>query len=73
MIVFEDDLTKYLNDQEFYNLEYLLWNKKGWTKLYNSLLKKQYKTLKKQNSQIETLKKCVEQIDKINQLINALS
>lgn len=73
MIVLPDDLTKYLNDQEFYDKTYLNWNLKGWRSLYNSLLKKNYKTLKKQNTNIEMLKKCVDQIEKFNYLIKKLS
>lgn len=73
MIVLEKDLTKYLNDPEFYDKKYLEYNKKGWKSLYDSTLKKNYKTENKKTAQIEMLKKCVEQLFLIDTLLNNLS
>jgi hypothetical protein len=47
MIYFSEDLTKYLNDQAFYNLEFLEYEKKLWIRYLDSWLKRNYKTEKK--------------------------
>ena len=73
MIVFEEDLTKYLNDPEFYDKKYLEYNRKGWKSLYDSTLKKNYKTEYKKNQQIELLKKCNTQLLLIKTLFQKLS
>jgi hypothetical protein len=69
MIVFQDDLTKYKNDKEFYNIDYLNYNKKGWKSLYNFYSKKHYKTQKKNEYKFEMIEKALKQIYKIEYLI----
>jgi len=73
MIVFEEDLSKYINDTEFYDKKYLEFNRKGWKSLYDSTIKKNYKTERKKTAQIEMLKKCVDQLFRIDTLLKNLS
>jgi len=40
MIYFTEDLTKYLNDQDFYDIKFLQFEKKLWIRYLNSVLKK---------------------------------
>ena len=71
MMYFNDDLSKYLNDQAFYDLKFLEYEKKLWIRYLDSVLKKKYKTQKKiniQNSEIESGNK---QLKLIQSLIDA--
>lgn len=70
MIVFQDDLTKYINDKDFYNIDYLNYNKNGWKSLYNFYNKKNYKTQKKNEYKFKMIEKALKQIYKIEYLIN---
>lgn len=68
---FNDDLTKYLNDPDFYDLEFLDHEKKLWIHYLDSVLKRKYKTEKKiniRNSEIESANK---QLKLIQSLIDA--
>lgn len=69
MIVFESDLTKYIKDQEFYNLEFLNYNKKGWTSFYKSYDRKNPKRPDKIQEKIDCMNKASHQLDIINELI----
>jgi len=69
---FNDDLTKYLNDQEFYDLGFLEYEKKLWIHNLDAWLKRKYKTDKKikiRNSEIDSSNK---QLKLIQTLIDAL-
>ena len=72
MIIFEDDLTKYRNDKEFYNLEYLEFQKSQWKKHYNYLLSKNFRSIKKIEFQSQQLTKARKQLDIIQNLIQLL-
>ena len=72
MIVFENDLTKYINDQEWYNLEFLLFEKKCWMRFYNSYEKKNYKTPNKIEEKYKQMDMATNQIELINTLIDLL-
>ena len=70
MIVFQDDLTKYLNDKEFYNLEYLTYNKKCWDRHFKYYAKKNYKRKDRLDHQLEQMDKSVHQMGLIQYLID---
>ena len=42
MIYFNQDLTKYLNDKDFYDIKFLEYEKKAWMAYLDSVLKKKY-------------------------------
>ena len=71
MIYFNEDLTKYLNDKDFYDLEFLQHEKKLWIRYLDSWLKKKYRTnakIKIQENEIESAHK---QLKLIETLIEA--
>lgn len=72
MIIFEDDLTKYENDKEFYNLEYLKFQKTQWKNQYNYLLSKNFRSIKKIEFQNQQLTKARKQLKIIQKLIQLL-
>jgi len=71
MIYFNEDLAKYLNDKEFYDLTFLEHEKKLWLGYLDSWLKRKFKTEKKtiiKNAEIESANK---QLKLIQTLIDA--
>jgi len=71
MIYFNDDLTKYLNDQAFYDIKFLEYEKKLWIRYLDSVLKKKYKTQKKINIQNAEIESANQQLKLIQTLIEA--
>ncbi len=71
MIYFNDDLTKYLNDQAFYDIKFLEYEKKLWTRYLDSVLKRKYKTQKKINIQNAEIESANKQLKIIQSLIDA--
>ena len=71
MMYFSEDLSKYLNDQAFYDLEFLEYEKKLWIHYLDTWIKKKYKTEKKisiKNAEIDSANK---QLKLIQTLIDA--
>ena len=68
---FNDDLTKYLNDQDFYDIKFLEYEKKLWIRYLDSVLKKKYKTQKKINIQNAEIESANQQLKLIQTLIEA--
>jgi len=68
---FNDDLTKYLNDQAFYDIKFLEYEKKLWIHYLDSVLKKKYKTQKKINIQNTEKESANKQLKLIQSLIDA--
>jgi len=71
MMYFNDDLTKYLNDQAFYDIKFLEYEKKLWIHYLDSVLKKKYKTQKKINIQNTEKESANKQLKLIQSLIDA--
>ena len=71
MIYFSEDLSKYLNDQGFYNLEFLEYEKKLWIRYLDSWLKRNYKTEKKNNIKNAEIESANKQLKLIQTLIEA--
>lgn len=71
MIYFNEDLSKYLNDKDFYDLKFLEYEKKAWSHYLNSLLKRKYKTQKKINIQNQEIESANNQLKLIQILIDA--
>lgn len=71
MMYFNDDLTKYLNDQEFYDLKFLEHEKKLWIGYLDSVLKRKYKTEKKINIRNAEIESANKQLKLIQSLIDA--
>jgi len=71
MMYFNDDLSKYLNDQAFYDLKFLEYEKKLWIHYLDSVLKKKYKTQKKINIQNTEKESANKQLKLIQSLIDA--
>jgi hypothetical protein len=71
MIYFSEDLTKYLNDQAFYNLEFLEYEKKLCIRYLDSWLKRNYKTEKKNNIKNAEIESANQQLKIIQTLIEA--
>lgn len=71
MIYFSEDLTKYLNDQDFYDIKFLEYEKKLWIRYLDSVLKKKYKTQKKINIQNAEIESANQQLKLIQTLIEA--
>ena len=71
MIYFSEDLSKYLNDQAFYNLEFLEYEKKLWIRYLDSWLKRNYKTEKKNNIKNAEIESANQQLKLIQTLIEA--
>ncbi len=71
MIYFTEDLTKYLNDQDFYDIKFLQFEKKLWIRYLNSVLKKKYKTQQKINIQNAEIESANQQLKLIQTLIEA--
>jgi hypothetical protein len=72
MIIFENDLTKYINDTEWYDMKFLCMNLKGWIKHLEVYEKRNYKRAEKIKEKEKQIKLASEQINKINILINLL-
>ena len=70
MILFQDDLTKYQNDKEWYNLEYLCIHLECWKKHFNYYAKKNYKREDRKKEQIKRMDIAIRQINIIQYLID---
>lgn len=71
MIYFNQDLTKYLNDKDFYDIKFLEYEKKAWSAYLDSVLKRKYKTQKKINIQNSEIESANIQLKLIQSLIDA--
>ena len=71
MMYFSEDLSKYLNDQAFYDLEFLEYEKKLWIHYLHTWIKKKYKTEKKINIQNQEIESANNQLKLIQILIDA--
>ena len=71
MIYFNPDLTKYLNDKDFYDLKFLEHEKKLWIRYLDSWLKKKYKTKAKIQIKENEIESAQKQLKLIEILIEA--
>lgn len=72
MIIFENNLTKYVNDTEWYNMHFLCYNLKGWIKHLEVYEKKNYKRQEKIKEKEKQIALATDQIHKIKILIELL-
>lgn len=71
MIYFNEDLSKYLNDKDFYDLKFLEHEKKLWIRYLDSWLKRNYKTDKKNNIKNAEIESANKQLKLIQILIDS--
>lgn len=71
MIYFNEDLSKYLNDKDFYDLDFLEHEKKLWIRYLDSWLKKKYRTNTKKQIQENEIQSAQKQLKLIQILIDA--
>ena len=72
MIIFEDNLTKYINDKDWYDLKFLNYNLKGWNRHLQLYEKKIYKTPAKNAEKDKQIRLSKDQINKINLIMDLL-
>lgn len=72
MIIFEDNLNKYIEDSEWYNMQFLEWNLKGWNKHKKIYEKKNYKRTEKIAEAEKQVRLSQNQINKIKILMGLL-
>jgi hypothetical protein len=71
--IFSEDLTKYINEKNFYNLSYLKSCKEDWISHYNYYIKKKCKNEDRINHREKRLNLSLEQINRIKYLIDLLN
>ena len=72
MIIFENNLSKYINDPEWYDMKFLCLQLKGWIGHLECYEKKNYIRKEKIDEKNKQINLASEQINKIRILINLL-